>query len=92
VASDRVIAVSESTKTDLVRFFYIPPEKIQVIYSCCDPRFHEKVSWERKVEVQRRYKLPERYLLYVGSMAARKNLLLSLKPLTKFQWKSVCLW
>ena len=82
-ASDRVIAVSESTKTDLVRFFSIPPEKIQVIYSCCDPRFHEKVSWERKVEVQRRYQLPEKYLLYVGSMAARKNLLVIVKALNE---------
>jgi len=81
--SDRIIAVSESTKTDLVRFFSIPSEKIQVIYSSCDTRFHEKVSRERKVDVQGRYGLPEKYLLYVGSMTARKNLLVIVKALNE---------
>jgi glycosyltransferase involved in cell wall biosynthesis len=79
--SDRIIAVSESTKRDLIRFFSISPEKIRVIYSPCDARFGEKVSKERKIQVRKNYKLPDKYLLYVGSMAARKNLLAVVKAI-----------
>ena len=38
--SDKIVAVSESTKRDLVDFFSISPQKISVIYSACDYRYH----------------------------------------------------
>jgi len=80
-ASDRIIAVSESTKSDLIRFFSLSPDKIQVIYSPCDARFFKTATLRQRLDVQVRYGLPEKYLLYVGSMAARKNLLTVVKAL-----------
>ena len=79
--ADRIIAVSECTKRDIVDFYGISPEKIDVIYQGCDPRFAWPVSEEEKKRITRQYGLPERYILNVGSIEERKNLLLLLQAL-----------
>ncbi|MBV6512509.1 MAG: D-inositol-3-phosphate glycosyltransferase [Ignavibacteriaceae bacterium] len=35
--ADRIIAVSDSVKSHLLRYFHIKPEKIQLLYNCIDP-------------------------------------------------------
>ena len=80
-ASDRIIAVSESTKQDLVDCFSIRPEKINVIYPACDSRYNERISEDQKSQIKSKYGLPEKYLLYVGSMTERKNLLSIVKAM-----------
>jgi glycosyltransferase involved in cell wall biosynthesis len=79
--ADKIIAVSECTKRDIVSFFHIPAEKIAVIYQGCHPVFDVKVSEEKKKAVAEKYQLPPRFLLNVGSIEARKNLLLAVKAL-----------
>lgn len=74
--ADAIIAVSECTKRDIIRYFSIPEEKIQVIYQGCSPVFSYPVSEEKKQEVRCKYALPERYILNVGSIEERKNALL----------------
>ena len=73
--SDRITAVSQSTKNDLVNLFSVTPDKISVIYSACDTRYRTKVPEHIKIHIKEKYHLPDRYLLYVGSMTERKNLL-----------------
>ncbi|MCS5612510.1 MAG: glycosyltransferase family 4 protein, partial [Candidatus Poribacteria bacterium] len=79
--SDKIVAVSESTKIDLVDLFSISPQKISVIYSACDYRYHKIATAETIQRTRSTYGLPERYLLYVGSMSERKNLLSVVKAL-----------
>ncbi|MBP1618433.1 MAG: pglJ 2 [Bacteroidetes bacterium] len=79
--ADKIVAISECTKRDIISFFNIPEEKIQVIYQGCHPVFHEKVTSERKHAVADKYGLPPHFLLYVGSIEPRKNLLLAVKAL-----------
>lgn len=74
--ADHIIAVSQCTKRDIIHFFGTPAEKIDVIYQSCDERFRQPASQAEKDEVRRRYGLPERYILSVGSIEERKNLLL----------------
>lgn len=73
--ADIVIAISEATKRDIIRYFSIPPEKIRVIYQSCHERFMQTKSHSTIQNVQERYQLPSEYLLYVGSIIERKNLL-----------------
>jgi glycosyltransferase involved in cell wall biosynthesis len=80
--SDRVIAISESTKRDIVHFFGIDEAKISVVYQGCSPLFKEPATEELKAEVRQKYGLPPRYVLNVGSIESRKNLLLVAKALT----------
>lgn len=73
--ADRVVAVSECTKRDIVRLYGIDPQKIEVIYQGCDEMFAKEYSPEEIRAVAQRYDLPARYLLNVGTLEERKNLL-----------------
>lgn len=73
--ADRIVAISEATKQDIVHFFDIPEDKITVIYQTCHDRFMQERSPRTLATVKEKYKLPEQYLLYVGSVVERKNLL-----------------
>jgi glycosyltransferase involved in cell wall biosynthesis len=83
IAADKIIAVSECTKRDIIYFFNIPEEKIKVIYQGCHPQFKETVSEKMRNEIREKYQIPPRYLLYVGSIESRKNLLLVVKALER---------
>lgn len=73
--ADRIIAISESTKRDIIKYYKVAPEKIEVIYQTCHEQFKQEVTEEKKAEVQLKYNLPNEYLLYVGALIERKNLL-----------------
>lgn len=73
--ADRVIAISEQTKRDIIDFYKTPEEKITVCYQSCNPAFSETASEKLKQQVREKYSLPAEYFLYVGSVIERKNLL-----------------
>jgi glycosyltransferase involved in cell wall biosynthesis len=73
--ADRVIAISEQTKRDIMEFYKTPEEKIRVCYQSCDPSFGIPVTDRVKQQVREKYALPPEYFLYVGSVIERKNLL-----------------
>lgn len=73
--SDHIVAVSKQTKDDLIRFLNISPDKISVIHQGCNQSFWNSCSKEFCDQVRTKYNLPERYLLYVGTIEERKNLL-----------------
>ncbi|MBK5722335.1 glycosyltransferase family 4 protein [Dysgonomonas sp. Marseille-P4677] len=79
--ADKIIAVSECTKRDIIRHYKIDPSKIEVVYQGCFPIFKEKADEAKKKEVKRNYNLPDEYLLSVGSIEERKNILLIVKSL-----------
>lgn len=83
--ADRIIAVSECTKRDIMTHFHIPAEKIDVVYQGSDTRFKERVSAELKERIRQKYQLPEHYILYVGSIEKRKNLQLVAEALKQMQ-------
>jgi glycosyltransferase involved in cell wall biosynthesis len=46
-----------------------------VIYQGCSPLYYEKASEEKKNAIRAKYSLPRNYMLYVGTIEERKNLL-----------------
>lgn len=70
-----IVAVSEQTKSDLVEYYGVNPSQIKVIYQACDSAFDKPVSEGNKSEVRQKYGLPTQYILYVGTIERRKNLL-----------------
>ncbi len=73
--ADQIVAISESTKSDIISFYDIPREKIEVIYQTCDPIFKNQDLSINPSKIQQKYQLPKDYLLYVGSIIERKKLL-----------------
>jgi glycosyltransferase involved in cell wall biosynthesis len=69
----RIIAISECTRRDLMTAYGLPAEKIVVVHEAADPRFRPE-SPERIDAVRGAYGLPERYVLFVGTIEPRKNL------------------
>jgi glycosyltransferase involved in cell wall biosynthesis len=73
--ADHIVAISESTKNDVMEFYGVPEEKISVIYQSCHERYmHEKAN-KTLNRVRERYQLPQEYMLTVGSITERKNLM-----------------
>ncbi|HQV61098.1 MAG TPA: glycosyltransferase family 1 protein [Chitinophagaceae bacterium] len=73
--ADKVIAISEQTKRDIIEFYKTPENKITVCYQSCNPAFGEEVNEEERKRIREEYDLPEQFFLYVGSVIERKNLL-----------------
>ena len=80
--ADKIIAISECTKRDIIEFFRIPADKIEVVYQGCDPSFMHPVAAEKKREIRAKYQLPDHYILNVGSIEERKNALSAVQALT----------
>ena len=77
--ADRIIAVSEHTKRDLLALTDTPEEKVEVVYQGCRPDFKMLVGETKKKMIKERYHLPSNYLLNVGAFEPRKNQMLILK-------------
>ena len=73
IDADRIVAVSEFTKRDIIHYYNIDEAKIDVVYQGCDRAFAEPIGHDRLEEVRRKYALPETFVLYVGSIEERKN-------------------
>ncbi|MEZ5031380.1 MAG: glycosyltransferase family 1 protein [Saprospiraceae bacterium] len=73
--ADLVIAISECTRADILDAYDVPEERVVVAYQSCDPMFYQEVGSEEGKSIRARNALPKEYLLYVGSVNERKNLL-----------------
>ncbi len=69
-----VIAVSTQTKADIVAHFGLAPERITVIPNAADERFRPPTPGDDLAAFRRERNLPERYVLFVGTLEPRKNL------------------
>ena len=97
--ADKIIAISESTKNDLVELYGVDENKIKVIYSGISPEFYpvenkeyfqriaplkmvglgsgfsKELSAEKYLkELKEKYKLPNNFILYLGTIEPRKNI------------------
>jgi glycosyltransferase involved in cell wall biosynthesis len=79
--SDLIIAVSEQTKRDIIKYYNVPDQKIKVIYQTCDRSFCQVNNLNELSEVKTKHDLPDEYLLYVGTFIDRKNALTIIKAL-----------
>ncbi|WP_312077925.1 glycosyltransferase family 1 protein [Chryseobacterium sp.] len=80
-SSDKIIAISEQTKQDIIHYLKVPETKIEVIYQGCHKSFKENQSEEFISQVKEKFQLPEKFILNVGTIEPRKNLLNVVKAL-----------
>lgn len=72
--ADKVLAISENTKRDIVRFYGVNPDKIAVAYQSIDSLYFDDSSSEMENKVFEENSIPSDYFLSVGSVQERKNL------------------
>ena len=76
--ADRIIAISESTRQDVIRFYDVDPGKVDVLYQPVNNLFYTDSKGSCPPSLAQRIK-NEPYILYVGSINSRKNLLGAIK-------------
>lgn len=79
--ADQIIAISKCTKRDVMLFGDVPAEKIDVIYQSCGTRYKLREGEKKLQEVHTTYMLPERYVVSVGTIEERKNIILAVKAM-----------
>jgi glycosyltransferase involved in cell wall biosynthesis len=73
--ADKIIAISNQTKADIIEFYKIPADKIAITWQSCDPAFAVRIDDTEKEDIKKAYGLPAEFFLHVGSIIERKNLL-----------------
>ncbi|MFO7661740.1 MAG: glycosyltransferase family 1 protein [Chloroflexota bacterium] len=73
-AGHRVIADSKATQVDLARYYKVDPDKVNVIYPGIDPDIRRIEDDRQTTFVLEKYDIRTPYLLYVGTLQPRKNL------------------
>jgi glycosyltransferase involved in cell wall biosynthesis len=73
--ASRVITISESTRRDVIRLLGVPPERVTRVYCGVDERFHPIDDTRRIEEFRSSLGLPNEFILYLGTIEPRKNLI-----------------
>lgn len=77
----KIVAVSERTKLDVMEYYGIPEERIEVIYQGCDDIFRKQWGPTEISSLRHKYRLPGRYIVQVGTIERRKNAELGIRAL-----------
>ena len=73
--SDKIIAISNNTKNDILKIFKVPDKKVVVIYATCSENFNNIIDENKNLEVLSKYNIDKAYMLFVGMIEPRKNII-----------------
>ncbi len=83
--SDIIIADSENTKNDIMRLLHVPADKITVIYLAADEHFRPMSKVESSLNILRKYGINKKYILNVGTIEPRKNIVSLVEAFGKYK-------
>jgi glycosyltransferase involved in cell wall biosynthesis len=84
--ANRIIAVSNSTKNDVMSLYKIGPRKVEMIYSAVDEKFRAiNRNDPGLLEVKEKYGLPYKFILYLGTIEPRKNIIAAIRAFDQWQ-------
>ncbi len=87
-----VLADSEATKHDLIRYYQTDAEKIEVLYSGVDNRFRPITDTLEITRVRQQYHIPDRpYVLSVGTVQPRKNYPALIEAVSRLNHSEICI-
>jgi glycosyltransferase involved in cell wall biosynthesis len=73
--SARVIGVSRFTRDEIIKYYHTKSGKVDYIYNAVSNDFlQKKYSEKEQEEIKKKYHLPEKFILYLGTMQPRKNI------------------
>ncbi|MFZ5982219.1 MAG: glycosyltransferase family 4 protein [Patescibacteria group bacterium] len=82
--ADKIIGVSRFTKEEIQKYFSVPERKLDWIHNAVsDEILNYQASPEKEESVRKKYSLPEKFILYLGTMQPRKNLPLLIRSFSQ---------
>lgn len=78
--ADKIIGVSRFTKNEIIKYYKIDPAKVDYIHNAVSDNFFQISEGRKEVTdaeiaaVKKKYALPEKFILYIGTLQPRKNL------------------
>ncbi|MFW0862404.1 MAG: glycosyltransferase family 4 protein [Candidatus Komeilibacteria bacterium] len=72
--ADKILAISEATKRDIIKYYPKAKDKIKVIYNGWDKDEFKPIGEDKKEEICKKYDLPKDFLLYIGRIETKKNI------------------
>jgi len=86
--SDRIITVSEFSKQQIIKYSNCNPDKIFVTHLGYDKNIYKKIDNQELFDrIKKKYDLPEKFILYIGRVEDKKNILNQIKAFSKFNQK-----
>lgn len=73
MSADGIITISVKSREEIIRYYNIKPERIDVTYLAADERLFYERSAGEVADVRKKYGLPERFILYAASSLPHKN-------------------
>lgn len=78
--ADRIITISELTKSEIMRYLGISEDRIDVVYPGVDSsRFNPYIPKDKVKNTKKKYAIAGDYIIYLGTIEPRKNILRLLK-------------
>lgn len=72
--ADKIFGVSKFTRDEIIKYYKVNPEKVEFIHNSISDDFKNIVESENFAPLREKYKLPEKYILYLGTLQPRKNI------------------
>ncbi|MHC1749551.1 MAG: glycosyltransferase family 4 protein [Cellulosilyticaceae bacterium] len=73
--ADKIVTISESSKQDIIKYLKVDGSKIEIIYPGVDKVVFGQEYAQRQINyVKDKYHLPDKYILYMGTIEPRKNI------------------
>jgi len=82
--ANSIVSVSESTKNDIIKYFDIPSDKINVVYSGYNKIFRKTDDKNNDDKIIKKYEIDSSFILFVGTIEPRKNIINLMKAFEKF--------
>lgn len=83
---DKIITISENSKKEIIEYLGIDKQKIEIIYPGVDyERYHQVHDAMTIAKVRDKYRLPKQYILYMGTLEPRKNIVRIVEAFNKLK-------
>lgn len=84
--ADKIVGVSKFTQGEIVKYYRVDPKKVEFIYNSIGDEFSAKeISSEQLELVRNKYALPEKFILYLGTLQPRKNISLLIEAFARIK-------
>ncbi len=76
----KIITISHFTKQDIIDYYHVSPNKIEVIYPGYNQAlFHPRIPLTKQKQIRKKYNIIGKYFIYVGTLQPRKNIIALIK-------------